>query len=193
MSLTPSRRPVFPALVGIAASACVVYAWAQAQPADPTRSQLSFVSKQMGVPVNGKFGQFSASVDWNAAKPDASRAQMEIDMASIDAGSQEANDEVKGKNWFDIKQFPKASFTSTAVKTVGAGKYEVTGKMSIKGRARDVTAPFSVKTEGATTVFEGAFPIKRLQWGIGEGPWADPDTVGDDVQIKFRIVTAAKK
>lgn len=50
----------------------------------------------------------------------------------------------------------------------------------------------SFKVEAGQQVFEGVLPIKRLQFNIGEGEWKDTSTVADDVQIKFRIVTAKK-
>ncbi|MCC6972136.1 MAG: YceI family protein, partial [Phycisphaerales bacterium] len=71
-------------------------------------------------------------------------------------------------------------------------KFEAAGKLTIKGITRDVVAPVSFKVEAGQQVFEGVLPIKRLQFNIGEGEWKDTSTVADDVQIKFRIVTAKK-
>jgi polyisoprenoid-binding protein YceI len=155
------------------------------------KSQVAFVSKQMGVPVDGRFGKFAASIAFDPAKPEASRAQIDIDVASIDAGSAEANDEVKGKGWFDSRQFPSARFVSTGLRALGGGRYEAKGQMTIKGRTRDVVVPFGYRQDGANAVLEGAIPIQRLQYGIGEGVWSDTATVADEVQVKFRFTVAA--
>jgi polyisoprenoid-binding protein YceI len=48
----------------------------------------------------------------------------------------------------------------------------------------------TVKAEGGKQVFEGALPIKRLTYNIGEGEWKDTSTVADDVIIKFRVTAA---
>ena len=48
-------------------------------------------------------------------------------------------------------------------------------------------------TQGASTQFDGSFIIKRADFGIGQGVWADFDTVANDVQIKFKVVAATKK
>jgi polyisoprenoid-binding protein YceI len=154
---------------------------------DLDKSTITFVSKQMSVPVEGKFGKFSVQLDFDAAKPSEGRVRVELDLASIDTGSDEANDEVKGKGWFDVKNHPAARFVSSAVKSVGASRYEVAGKLTIKGRTKDVVAPFTVKPVGQGAVFDGAFVLKRLDYGIGEGVWSDTDTVADEVQVKFRI------
>jgi len=159
----------------------------------PEKSRVSFVSKQMGVPVEGSFGKFAAQVAFDPAKPEAGRARIDLDLASIDAGSAEANDEVKSKAWFDTRQFPRATFVSTGVKPLGAGRYEALGKMTIKGRTRDVVAPFSFKAAGNAAVLEGSIPVMRLQFGVGEGIWSDTGTVADEVQVRFRFTVAAGK
>jgi polyisoprenoid-binding protein YceI len=159
---------------------------------DTNKSAITFVSKQMNVPVEGKFGKFSAQLAFDPAQPSQGRVQVEVDLASIDTGSEEANDEVKSKGWFDVKNYPSARFVSSSVKSLGAGRYEVAGKLTIKGRSKDVTAPFTYKPAGAGGMFEGSLTLKRLDYGIGEGAWSDTDTVANEVQIKFRF-SAAKQ
>jgi len=143
--------------------------------------------KQMDVPVESKFTRFNAQIDYDAAHPDKATARVDIDTASLDIGSPEYNKEIAKKAWFNSAQFPKASFVSTAIKPAGAGKLNVTGKLSIKGKTQDVSFPLSVKPEGGKQVFQGQLPIKRLAFDIGEGEWKDTDMVADEVVIKFRV------
>jgi polyisoprenoid-binding protein YceI len=159
---------------------------------DAAKSSVVAVSKQMGVPVEGKFRRFSAQVSFDPAKPVEGRASIEIDIASFDLGDADFNRETAKKEWFDAAKFPKATFVTTAIKPAGTGRYEASGKLTIKGRALDVVAPVSFKTEGGQQVFEGVLPIKRLQFNIGEGEWKDTATVADEVQIRFHIVAAKK-
>lgn len=155
------------------------------------KSRITFVSKQMNVPIDGRFTKFNAQIAFDPAKPEAGRAQIEIDLNSIDAGSDDANVEVKRKAWFDTRNFPTAKFVSSGVKLLGSGRFEATGKMTIKGRTHDVVAPFTFKQDGNGGRFDGSFTVKRLQYAIGEGPWADTSTVADEVVIRFSIVVAA--
>ncbi len=155
---------------------------------DPAKSSVSAVFKQMNVPVEGKFKRFNAQIDYNAAKPETSKANMEIEVASFDLGDAEFNKEAQKKDWFNGMQFPKATFMSSAIKPAAAGKLDVSGKLTIKGKTADVTFPLSVKQEGAVQVFEGSLPIKRLAFNIGEGEWKDTSMVADEVVIKFRVV-----
>lgn len=185
--MTKTLALVLAALTSCAAAAAEVGA------VQADKSRIAFVSRQMGVPVDGEFRKFTAQLSFDPAKPEAGRAQIDIDMASIDAGSAEANEEVVGKNWFYVKQFPKAGFVSTSVKPLGGGKFEVAGKLTIRDKTRDVQAPFTMTAQGASVQFDGSFVIKRADFGIGQGVWADFDTVANEVQIKFKVVAAATK
>lgn len=153
----------------------------------PESSRLSFVSKQMGVPVAGEFKRFAVQLRFDPARPEAARAVIEIDLAGIDAGSKEATEEVVGKNWFHVRQYPTARFESASVRSLGGGRYEVRGPLTIKGRTKEAIAVFSFRPEGRHGVFEGGFVLKRLDYGIGEGLWSDTGTVADEVQVKFRF------
>ncbi len=173
----------------LAAALSVGFTAANANPLtlDPARSQVTFVSRQMNVPVEGRFQRFSAQIHFDAKKPEAARARLDIDTASIDAGSPEASAEVIRKPWLHTAQFPKASFVSSAVRPLGGDRYEVIGQLNIKGKTLPLTAPFTVKSQGGALVFEGVLVLKRLDFGIGDGPWNDPDTVANEVQIRFRL------
>ncbi|MEI7843025.1 MAG: YceI family protein [Gallionellaceae bacterium] len=154
-------------------------------------SAVSFGYQQMGVAMEGKFNKFAAQVTFDPAKLVNAQARIDIDLASIDAGSAEANDEVAGKLWFNAKNYPTASFVSSSVKALGGNRYEVSGKLSIKGTTRDVIAPVTFQLAGNRGVFDGTFAIKRLDYKIGEGAWADLGTVANEIQIKFHVVVNA--
>lgn len=157
----------------------------------PDKSSIVFVSKQMGAPSEGKFNKFVAQIAFDPARPELGRAQIDVDLASIDAGSSDANEEVKGKAWFNTREFPNAKFVASSLKALGGGRYEAAGKMTIKGRARDVVAPFGARVDDDTVVLDGSIPILRLQYGIGDGIWSDTATVADEVQVRFRLTLSA--
>ena len=156
---------------------------------DPGKSTVSATFRQMGVGVDASFRKFIAQVDYDATKPEKSKANVEIDISSFDLGDPDYNKEVLKKEWFNAAQFPKASFVSSAIRAAAPGKLDVTGKLTIKGKTADVAFPISVKKEGSLTVLEGKLPIKRLAFNIGEGEWKDTSIVADEVTIGFRIIS----
>ena len=153
----------------------------------PQQSSVTFVSKQMGVPVAGSFKKFSAEISVNPAKPETGSARINIDLNSMDAGSAEANEELGSRSWFDTKQHPVARFVSSQVTRTGDDRYEALGNMTIKGKTLSVKAPFTLKRVAGAVVIDGIFPIKRLDYGIGTGIWADTSVVADEVKITFHF------
>ena len=153
----------------------------------PAQSEIGFVSKQMGVPVEGRFKKFDAQVAFDPAKPATSKVAFTVDTGSATLGVKETDAELPKPVWFNVPKFPQATFQSSAIKALGAGKFEVTGKLSIKGLARDVVVPVTLVQNGATTMATGALPLKRLAFKIGENEWADTSMVADDVQVKFKL------
>ncbi|WP_296647188.1 YceI family protein [Thiobacillus sp. 63-78] len=189
--IAPGTRQVAP-FVGL--TALLLSAGAQAIEFNQLladKSAVSFAYRQMNVPLDGGFKRFNGRISFDPAKPALAKAEIDIELASIDTGSEEGNDEVAGKLWFNTRQFPVARFVSTSIKPLGNNRFEVAGKMSIKGRTLDAKAPATFRQEGNLAVFEGSFTLKRGDYGIGEGMWADYGTVANDVQIKFRLVAAA--
>jgi polyisoprenoid-binding protein YceI len=153
----------------------------------PAQSEIGFVSKQMGVPVEGKFKKFDAQISFDVAKPETSKIAFTIDTGSASLGSPESDAELPKAPWFGVAKFPQATFLSSAVKGLGGGKFEVAGKLTIKGNVRDVLVPVALVQAGAVTTATGAFTIKRLAFKIGENEWADTSMVADDVQVKFKL------
>lgn len=159
----------------------------------PELSRIAFVTTQMEVPVVGALPKFRADVAFDPARPASAHARVEIDLASIDAGSKMGNDEVKGADWLHVAAYPKAYFESTSVRALGGGRYEAHGRLSIRGRSREVKFRFTFERLGSQGIFQGRFYIKRLDYGIGEKVWGDTGVVSDAVRIEFRIVAESAR
>lgn len=157
------------------------------------KSRIAFGYQQMGVSMDGRFNKFASQLRFDPTAPAAARAAFEVDLASIDTGSTEGDAEVAGKSWFNTAAFPVARFESTGVKALGGYKYEVAGKLAIKGTTRNVVVPATFTPQGEAGVFDGSLTIKRGDFSIGEGAWKAFDIVANDVVIKFRIAAASGK
>ena len=116
----------------------------------PAQSEIVFVSKQMGVSVEGRFKKFDAQLAFDPAKPEASKIAFTVDVASAALGVPETDAELPKANWFNASKFPQATFQSTAVKGLGGGKFEVRGTLGIKGAIRNVVVPVVVVVTGGT-------------------------------------------
>lgn len=172
---------------GILATVALQAGAAELTQVDQGRSSIRFLTRQMNVPMEGGFRSFTARIAIDPAKPENGRATITIDVASIDSGSRDGDEEAQGKDWFDTARHPKASFVSSSVKALGGGKYQALGTLTIKGKSKAVSAPFTLRQEGTGLWFEGALPMRRLEFGVGSGTWGDTDTVANEVQVRFKF------
>jgi polyisoprenoid-binding protein YceI len=156
-------------------------------------SSINFSFSQMNVPVDGSFKRFSGKINLDAAKPEKSSVDLQVDVASISAG-EDADAEVIKPGWLDAAAHPQARYLSKSVKSLGGGRYQATGALTIKGISRDVTVPFAVKdlADGSSEV-SGQFTLKRGDYKVGEGEWAAFDVVANDIQVKFKLLLGATK
>jgi polyisoprenoid-binding protein YceI len=153
------------------------------------RSEIRFVSKQMGANVEGRFRKWKANLDLRPKDLANSRADFEIELASIDLASEDSEAEVRRAPWFDTAKFPLARFASTGFKDLGGDRYEIAGTLSIKGVAKNIVVPIVLGADAAgNRVAEGRFTLKRLDFGVGEGPWSDLDVVANEVLVRARMV-----
>jgi len=178
-------------IAAFAAASMAVAGMASAQ-VDAAKSTITATSKQMNVPVEGKFKKFDAKLSFDPAKPSAGSAQLTVDVGSYDLGDDSYNEQVRGKEWFDTKTYPKATFMSSSIAPAGGNKFNVTGTLTIKGKSQPVAFPMTVAQQAGGQTFDGALPISRLKFDVGTGEWKDTSTVADVVTIKFHIVVPKK-
>lgn len=168
-------------------AACVALPALAQQKLLPAQSEIVFVSKQMGVPVEGRFKKFDAQIAFDPAKLAASKIAFTVDTGSASLGVPEADEELPKAVWFNVKGFPQATFQSSGFKALGGGRYEVAGKLAIKGRSQDVVVPVTLTQAAGVTTATGSFTIKRLVFAIGENQWSDTSMVADEVQVRLKL------
>jgi polyisoprenoid-binding protein YceI len=182
--MTKRELRVIAAAIGLGLTASG--AWA-GQVLAPEQSEIVFVGQQMGVPTEGRFQKFTVGATLDPAAIEKGAARIVIDMNSITLSASDLTTEVKRKRWFDAASFPEATFESKQFRALGDGRYEASGTLTIKGVSRDVIAPLTLKNDGQDLVADGQFELKRLDFNVGDGPWADTDTVANEVRIRFKV------
>lgn len=175
----------------IAATASLTFAAAAAElRLQPAESEIAFTSRQMGVPVQGRFKSFDAQVDFDPARPEAARIALNIALASAAIGTADTEAELAKPGWFDTRHFPVATFVAETVRPAGTERLDVGGKLTIKGTARDLVVPVTLARNASRTIASGSFVLRRSDWRIGDGDWSDPSLVADEVQVRFRLTLA---
>jgi len=157
----------------------------------PSRSEIVFVTRQLGVPVQGRFARFDAQLAFDPAQPEGGRVAIDIDMRSATLDTPELDAELPKPGWFDSGRHPRARFESERIRGLGKGRYEVSGKLTVKGIARDAVVPVTLSADATKAV--GSTVLKRLDFGIGDGEWRDTSVLADAVEVQFRFTLEGLK
>lgn len=153
----------------------------------PGESRVDFVSRQMGVPVEGQFLRFDAQVTFDAKQPASGSVAVQVDTGSATLGVPMIDHELAKAAWFDVARHPKADFRSTGIKALGDGRYELAGKLALKGHAREFVLPVTLAQIDRKLVASGSFPLRRLDFDVGDREWRDTSMVADEVQVRFKL------
>jgi polyisoprenoid-binding protein YceI len=154
----------------------------------PAQSEITFQARQSGVPIDGRFRKFDVQLALDPKAPQTGSVTIAIDTASATVGFAESDAELPGPAWFSSARFPRAVFQSSAIKGLGGGRFQVAGKLDIKGAAHDLVVPVTIVQSGAQSTASGEFVVKRLDLKIGENEWADVSLVANDVRVRFKLL-----
>lgn len=139
---------------------------------DPSHTTIGFTARHaMVTKVRGHFGEFEGSAHVDTQTPANSSVTITIQAASVTTGNEQRDGHLRTPDFFDIENFPEATFVSTGVERDGT-EWTITGDLTINGVSKSITIPFeetgSAKDPfGNTRVgFEGAVSINRTDWNL---------------------------
>jgi len=103
---------------------------------DPAHSEIDFAVRHMGVSnIHGRFGGIKGNIVVNDSDASKSTVSVTMDTTTVDTGVSPRDSDLKSSGWFDVTQFPTASFASTAV-TVTGSHMKVDGNLTLHGITR---------------------------------------------------------
>jgi polyisoprenoid-binding protein YceI len=89
--------------------------------------------------VRGEFEKFRGEATYDAAHPEATRIEATIDVASINTREAKRDADLRSALFFDVENHPQMTFVSKRTRASGDGNLEVTGDLTLRGTAREVT------------------------------------------------------
>ena len=170
------------AALGSAAHAATVYT--QVRPG----AQVTFQATQMGVAMKGRFATVQAQVHFAPQQPAGSRVEVTVQAASVDAGSSQTDELLRGADWLDAKAFPQARFVSSAFTPAGAGRYWVDGSFTVRGVSHPLRVLVTTHASGADLAMDADFQLDRRSYGLGGGSWADTGVVAADIAVHVQLL-----
>lgn len=157
----------------------------------PAQSQLGFSGTFQGAAFSGRFGQWTAAISYDPARLDSSKFDVTVSPASVHTGDKDQEGALPGKDFFDVAKFPAAHFVTTGFRRNGA-QVIADGQLTLRGVTRPVSllVTFKPLAGGATLDVSGS--LKRLDFGVGGGDYADTSVIGADVKINAHLMLAPK-
>ncbi len=165
-------------------------AWAEAPQfkIDAANSSIAFIATQNAAPAKGEFKIFGGIIRFDPVRPAESSADIAVDMASVATSYAEMTEGLKTDDWFNVQAFPKAKFTASSFRALGDRRYEAVGALTIRDKTIPLILPFTLtKYENDQAEAEARITLKRSDFGIGQGEWAKPEPVKNEVDVILRI------
>ncbi len=184
-----TRRYALPVLLAALLPVAPLFAADYVQSAG---SSLAFAGTYQGEGFKGRFPGFVTTFSFEPAKLAGSKLDVTIPLATATAGNPDYDSELRGAAFFNSGKFPQARYTATKFRSLGGNKYAADGVLSLRGVNKPVTLTFTW-TPGAKPVLKGTAVVRRLDFGVGGGDWADTGTIPNDIRIATTVVFAPKK
>jgi polyisoprenoid-binding protein YceI len=185
-----SMKAFLPALI-VLGLALPVIATAADYTVQPATSTLGFSGTFQGAAFNGAFGKWTASISYDAAHFAASKFDVNVDLASAKTGDKDRDTALPGTDFFDIAKFPQAHFVTTGFRQSGA-QVVADGNLTLHGVTKPVTLGVIFKLQGKGATLDVAGTVKRLDFGVGSGDYADTSVIAADVKITAHLQLAPK-
>lgn len=155
-------------------------------------STLTFATKYQGEVFTGRFPSFATRLSFDPKALATSKLDVAIPLAGASTGDRERDQNLRGGDFFDVAKFPQARYVATKFRALGGNRYAADGVLTLRGVSKPVTLAFTW-TPGAAPVLAGQATVKRLDFGVGGGDWADTGIIPNEVAVSTKVVFAAAK
>jgi polyisoprenoid-binding protein YceI len=155
---------------------------------DPNHSAVVWQINHFGFSHPSGKWYVSGDILLDEAKPQNSKVNITVPIGDVITGIPELDKHLKGKQFFDVEQFPEATFTSNKVVTENETTAKVYGDLKIHGITKEIELNVKLNKVGdnpitnkKTVGFTASTHLKRSDFGIN----TLLPGLGDDVDINI--------
>ena len=178
---------LFPAF----ASAVEVTQWQ----AIPGKSTINWEATYGTQKIKGELNEFTSEIAFDPESLEHSKIKITIDLTKIKTDESNAKSMLPGKEWFDVAEYPVATFETTKISAassqteVAKKSYIATATLILHGKTMPISLPFTltVAEDKKTATAEGKVVLKRLDFDVGTGEWQDTAIIANEVTVSFHI------
>lgn len=162
----------------------VSFAKAQYIPTDKG-SALTFKISNFGFDVTGSFTGFKGLINFDPQTITACSFDVTVDASTVNTDNNLRDEHLRDGSYFDVKNYPVIHFISSKV-TASGNSFTAYGKLTMKGKTKDISIPFTATPGTDERLFKGSFKINRKDFGIG-----GTSTISNELEVSLNVL--AKK
>lgn len=147
---------------------------------------LTFASQYQGEVFTGQFPGFRTTLTFDPKAPKAAKLDVTIPLAGATTRNGDRDSTLQSADFFNVGKFAQARYTANGFRPLGGNKYAADGTLTLRGVSKPVTLTFTW-TPGAQPVLAGKATVKRLDFGVGGGDWADIELIPNAVAISTKV------
>ncbi|MEO6630182.1 MAG: YceI family protein [Mucilaginibacter sp.] len=156
---------------------------AQYKPVDK-ESSLKFTIGNFGFDVHGSFTGFQGSIAFDPQNLAAGSFDITIDASTINTDNSLRDKHLKEDGYFDVANNPRIHFLSTKITGKGSA-FTMYGQLTIKGKSKDISFPFTAAPADDGYLFKGSFKINRKDFGVG-----GTSTISNELEVVLNVHAA---
>jgi polyisoprenoid-binding protein YceI len=173
---------------------------ARAYAIDKAHSEVTFQVRHLLTKVRGRFSDFAGAVRFDEEEPGNSSVSLTIDAGSVDTNNTDRDQHLRSDDFFAVHTHPTIAFESSRVVRTSTDTYDVTGTLTVRGVAREITllvAYLGTANDpwgNARAGFETDLTINRKDFGLSWNAALETGgfLVGDEVRISLSIQAIAE-
>lgn len=150
-------------------------------------SRLSFAGTYQGEVFTGSFPAFAARLSFDPKQLASAKLDVTIQMAGATTANPDYDGEMRGASFLNTAKFAQARFVAAKFRALGGNQYAADGSLTLHGVSKPVTLSFTW-TPGAKPVLMGKATVKRLDFGVGTGDWADTSLIPNAIAVSTKVV-----
>jgi len=150
-----------------------------------TGSSVKFSLRNLGFEVTGSFSGLIGTINFDPKSLADARFDVNIAAATVNTDNSLRDEHLKGGDFFNVKDYPAIHLQAGKITAKGSG-YQLTGTLTIKGKIKEVTFPFTATPTTDGYAFKGSFKINRKDFDVGGF-----STISNEVEITLDVL--AKK
>jgi polyisoprenoid-binding protein YceI len=154
---------------------------------DKSSSRIEFHAKATFAKIIGVFHAWEADLKMPGGAFDGATLHLKLESESVGTGSGLKDKEIKGKNFFNVKEFPDIEFVPSKV-TPGPdpSKFVMEGNLTIRGITKPVTVMITVHPEvEGHQMIDGEIAFNRRDFGMTHNvPF---NKVANEVEVEMHL------